>query len=357
MNTYNEELNTERKKNGVIRSLAILGFIGLIIIIGWLGVKAVQLAPSAFNSLASLADSVHKGADRQKTDDFTVTTDKAVVNDRETFVANWAEPKQNGTFVFSYECAEGVSIDLRDAGGIRSLSCDTDYNLGNVTKTELNVKSEQNRFTDVAYTIAFLPEEAIETTYSKRSTITIVNAGISPLAVNDDEAGVVEEGTPETIEEPEAVETEGETVETPRPTPTTPSQPKYVTKYVYQIPVSNPNGYTDLGVKSLGVGYLSGKTFVKTGSYKAGDNGAIQFEVKNTGTKTSNTWKYTATLPGGYVYESPTQAALKPNERAVITIGFVAPDKTGTAPYNITLNISGDNNSNNNFLLSAVLVK
>lgn len=355
MNTYNDEVNTERKKNGVIRTLAILGLIGLIIIIGWLGIKAVQLAPAAFNSLASLADSVYNNADRQRSSEFEIKTDKAVVNDRETFVATWNEPKQNGTFVFSYECTDGVSVDLRSNGEIRSLSCDTDYNLGDVNSVELNVKSEQNRFTDVAYTIAFLPEDAIETTYDKRSTITIVNAAISPIAVIDEEeeeiVEVPAEETP-TTETP----TTPTTPTTPAPTPR-PTQPKYVTKYVYQIPVSNPNGYTDLSIKPLGVGYISGKTFVKTGSYRAGENGAIQFEVKNIGTKTSNTWKYTATLPGGQVYESPTQAALKPNERAVISIGFVAPSKTGTAPYNISVSISGDSNTSNNYLLSAVLVK
>jgi hypothetical protein len=51
--------DTQSQKERVIKSLAILGLLGLIIIIAWGSVQAVKYFPTAVQSLASLADSVY----------------------------------------------------------------------------------------------------------------------------------------------------------------------------------------------------------------------------------------------------------------------------------------------------------
>ena len=44
------------KKQSVLKTLAIIGFIGIIIFIAWASVQLVNVLPSAFSSLASLAE-------------------------------------------------------------------------------------------------------------------------------------------------------------------------------------------------------------------------------------------------------------------------------------------------------------
>ena len=77
-------------------------------------------------------------------------------------------------------------------------------------------------------------------------------------------------------------------VETPvvvTPTPSTPPTPVFEQEFVYEIPTSDPNGVTDLSTAFIAVGEISNNRFIP-GTVEAGEGGAIQFSVKNFGTKT-----------------------------------------------------------------------
>ena len=87
-------------------------------------------------------------------------------------------------------------------------------------------------------------------------------------------------------------------------------------EYVYQIPTSNPNGIVDLETSYVGVGDSSGLT----DSLEKNDSGVLFFEVKNIGTKTSDDWRFTVSLPDNQTYTSERQLALKPNERATLAL-------------------------------------
>ncbi len=83
-----------------------------------------------------------------------------------------------------------------------------------------------------------------------------------------------------------------------------------------------------------------------TGKIKTEEAGAIQFEVKNYGTKTSEKWTFDVKLPDGSTYTSKKQAPLKPNERAVLTIGFLSDDDTSHT-FVVTLDEDTDRNARN----------
>lgn len=310
----NDVTTTQQKKESILKSLAIVGFISIIIFIAWLSVQLVNFVPSAFTSLASLAESLNQ---REQTTEETevasllVTSNTTLASVGELVTVTWNTAKAPGSYTFSYHCTEGVAIDLMSVDGIKSINCDTNYNLGDTDSLTLTIDSEKERFADLRYTVSFLGTNDTKPRASGTATITVVNADIPDDIANLDSESEQEETTP------------SETEQTPDTTTDQPSTPTYEQEYVYTIPTSDPNGTTDLGVRFLNTGTIIGNTFF-VGTLHQNENGALQFEVKNYGTKTSKDWTFSVTLPDGHTYESDTQSPLKPNERAVLTIGFTS---------------------------------
>lgn len=311
------DVTPQNKKRSFPFPLVVLGFISIIILLAWLSIKIVHLAPSAFSSLASLAETLNSRQEQardetESTNTIFVSSNVTLANAGETITLSWSEASVPGTFTFSYVCHDGVAIDLIDLAGVRNIECDTQYNIGNTTNLDLSIKSQKSRYTDVAYTVAFLGTNDTTPRASGTAQITVLNTDVQNSLTT-------------TIEEP-AVETDITTtpaVETPTETPVTVPVPTPVEEYVYTVPVSDPNGRTDLGVVYLGTGTIVGNTFFP-GLVQQSEAGAIQFAVKNYGTKTSSDWTFTVKLPDGTTYTSTNQLPLKPNERALLTIGFVA---------------------------------
>lgn len=348
---YMNTIPEQQKKDSVLKILAIGGLVGLIIIIAWLGIKLVTVLPNAFGSLASLAETVYNYQPLE----IDVTSDKDVVNSGEAITLSWTDPKPAGTFLLSYACVEGVALDIRIPGrGIETVPCEEEVELGDISMVDLSLTAEKNRFTEVPFLITFADSRTGAEDITFEKNITVVNVSIAPteVVVEPMEPTKPVEVIPEVIPKP---------LETPKPVPTKPVTLKPVPPVVivptYVIPVSNPNGYTDIAVRSLGAGRITNGRFVNVGILNRGENGAIQFEIKNIGTKTSNQFTYVAKLPDGTTYTSVTQKALKPNERAIITLGFSAVDNKDIRPFSTIVSVSGDSNQRNNSFSAAVEVK
>jgi hypothetical protein len=351
-------------KDGVLKTLAIGGFVGLIIIIAWLGIQLISVMPTAFSSLASLADSVYN----YKPVELVVANSKSVANAGEAFAISWNKPKQVGSFSFTYKCTEGVGVEIRTAEGqIEQVDCDNAFDLDDANTVDLTISSEKNRFSEIPYTISFIPNKESTPSATKENTVTVVNAMISPvvLEVATSTAPVItDEVKPVVITKPEVVATVPTTTAIkPTSKPTTPVvakpvvKPVAVSKPTLVVPVSNPLGFTDISIRSTGVGIMDvNNKFIHSGIMDNDLRGSIQFEIRNVGTKTSESFTYTATLPGGIVYTSPSQVALKPNERVVVTLGFDATELKGVESFNVKVNVTGDSNTNNNQFVSAVQV-
>ncbi len=343
---------TEEQKSAFTKVLAIFGFFALIILMVWLAVKIVGVVPNAFSSLASIADSVYNYQDDET---LSVATEKSVINAGESFTITWETLSTSGTYNFSFACTDGVAIEVRDdSGATRSLSCDTPLDVSDVQSLDIRVSSEKNRFTDVRYTLAFIPEDTKKDIITKEGLATIVNATIPTI-------GDVAEEEPAPVKEEPAVTTPDEVVVKPTPatpvvTTPKPTTPTYVEEVVYSAPVSDPNGQTDLQVTYKAVGIMVGSKFTPKSRIEVGEKGAIQFEIKNIGTKTSAAWSYEADLPSGIEYNSGTQKVLKPQERALITIGFEGISETGTEKFGVTVDTNGDNNSKNDAFTWAVSI-
>lgn len=326
----------EEKKDALTKTFAIVGFTALLIFVVWLAVQLVSIVPSAFSSLASLADSVYNYDAKQELE---VATDNSVANAGESFTISWTALRGVGEYSFSFVCTEGVALEAKNTDGeVVSLACDTPLSLGKNTSLDVLVASEKHRFVDVPYTITFAREGTEEGMKQTLKTVTIVNASIPT-------GGVLSTDT----KEPATV--------TPSVTPTTKPvvyKPATGANVVYTYPVSNPKGSIDLQVSYLGAGTLSQETFTKTITIDNDRNGAIKFEVKNNGTKTAEDWSYVAHLPFDITYTSPAQKALKPQERAIITLGFDGLSKNGTAKISVDVSAKNDVNDKNNKVTATV---
>lgn len=362
---------TEAKKSQVLKTLAIIGFLAVIALIAWFSVQLVNVAPNAFSSLASLADSVQQyqnqivdqREDKQDSSGtlLVVTSNKSLVDTGETIVLNWTEARVPGSYVFAYDCADGVAIDIVSEDGVRSVACNTNYNIGNVNTLAIAVDSEKDRYADVTYSLSFLGTSDVEPSATDSANLTVVNTKIALVTeteteivetetniVAEEEISTETEVAPEVVTETSEENTVEEVISEPETQPEVP-EPETVTyeqQFTYTIPVSDPNGRVDLSTRFLSVGTIVDNQFYTGDVYAIGE-GAIQFEVRNLGTKTSEEWTFRVSLPNGQQYDSGTQAVLKPNERATITIGFPAPERSGHT-FTVTLDTEEDGNALNN---------
>ena len=237
-------------------------------------------------------------------------------------------------------------------GDITPLPCETTHTLGHVSGVDLSINSEKNRFSDVPYTISFIPKGEEEAVADTTSTLVVVNASISPeVAVATTTPPVIV--PPETKPEPtKPATTTPVTPVTPKP----PVKPTYVQTYTYAIPVSNPNGFTDIATTFIKVGTISNGAIVTDGVIDNDTSATLLFEVKNIGTKTSNTFTYSVALPNGTTYVSGTQVALKPNERATIALGFDVANIIGIKSLSVNVTSSGETSTANNGFAGTITI-
>jgi hypothetical protein len=343
---------TPEKKEGLIKTLAIFGFIGLILSIAWLSVQLVKVFPSAVASLASLADSVyHYDPDKLKEIELGEVSKEIVAGD--TLDLNWKKEDKSGSYTIRFECDEEINIAVRSAeSDFADIECGKTYNLGSVDQASLTLASEVTEPVSVNYTLAYFRTNSQKESAAVSDTLTL-NPKVA-IEVPEEEVTVNERPITPKPNTGSGSEEPAPTTPT-RPTPT----PVYEYTYTYELPKSDPKGSTDLSVSYLGIGQISStNTFLNTGALKQNVPGAIQFVVHNIGTKTSEDWFFTAKLPGGITYESTKQTALKPNEKATLTFNFPAIDELELQKFSFSVETKDDKNTKNNQInWSTVVIK
>jgi len=342
----------ENTKNRVIKTLAILGLISIIIIGIWLSVQVVRVIPGAFSSLASIANSVQNN---RPLSTLTIATEKSIVNAGESFNISWTNLDKEGTYSFYYTCTDGTSVEIRTANGrISAMQCDNNITLPEGDYSlDITVSSERKRFIDIPFTISFNEPNQEEPLFQKNGKVTIINATI-PQSVDAAIRDTLEEQPQNEIEYEGIVKQEEEEKTAIRNTTepnTIPANSEVATPVetvLSYIPQSRPNGFIDLEITYLGIGTLDNNNFNPSGSIDKDSRGAIRFEVKNIGTKTSGNWAFKLILPSGFAFKSDEQNGLKPNEKAVYTLGFDNSSEAGNQPIFAELNVENDNNNTNN---------
>lgn len=336
--TTPEELHAAtEKKRKILNILAILGFLAMIVLVAILAVYVVRMLPSAFSSLANLAETINgRGGERT----ILISVDKSDLVSGDEVTLSWDASTLPGTYTFSYECTDGVAIEIRRDDTTREVRCDTVYSLGEADEVRLFITSEKLDDVSIPYTITFLRTNDTTPRASTEGTIAVAREG--EVATSDE--------TPEAPEGVVVVTPEVTTPSTPAPTTPVPPRPVARTEYYSYIPTSDPKGTTDLRVTFVEMGVVDGATLLGRNTFTGNTENFFRFEVRNVGTKTSEEWSYTATLPGDADFRRDDEKPLKPNERAVITVRFPIEKRSGGEQVKITVKTDGDRVSNNNTL-------
>jgi hypothetical protein len=300
---------SDTAKTLAVKILAIIGFSVTVVLIIWLAISIASRIPNLFNSLANIADSINL---RKEITSITVELEKTVVNAGEAFTLSWTDTRTTGMYRLGYTCVPGIALRFEDPqGNMRPLRCEEPLPLPHtVTELTLVASSSVDRFSDIVLTVQFAENDEVEP-LEGTAKLTIVNAQIP--------VGAQASSTPaeRTVAAPATTPTDVE--ETPRANPAPQVPQRTVTTIVY--PQSDPNGFTDLEVSIVSVGTMRNGVYIASG--RGSENyDAVQFRVKNIGTKTSSEWSFRGDIPGDSGYRSPSYAGLKPKEYMIFTMGF-----------------------------------
>ncbi len=336
----------QERKERIIKTLALFGLFAVIIFSAWLSVKIVTTLPSAITSLASLAETVYQYNPKAETAVNLIYTPEHLTTGIATTL-RWEKPFDNGSYSFSYACGKDIFLQITSKeSNFTGMDCETNYDLGNVDSASLLVHKDSTPDTDLNYTIYYFKTNKTTSSASTTASVGIIKGSEISISPSTNVEVTVENDKPIITS-------------TPVIKPITIPQPEPEYTYVYKIPVSNPEGSTDLAIKYLGIGTTdTNGNFVSTGSLKQNQSGSIQFSVQNIGTKTSKPWSFSAILPGNIAYTSKIQTPLKPNEKATLTISFTAIEDISNQKFTFELIATDDiNKKNNQISWSTAVVK
>lgn len=321
-----------------LRPLLVGGFIALVVVLVWLAVQLVAVLPGAFNSLASIAESIQN---YRPVNTLNMQTEQSIVGSGKDFVISWESPRRDGKLTFTYYCVDDVLIEIIDTETNLNthLDCGEEFPVTSNPLT-LRATTEEQRFVDFTYKLTYTPSGADIVTES--NTITIVNAQIADKTTDKDNE--IATSTPDTTTTDTVTATSEEvlyrTVEVP----------------TYKIPVSDPNGYTELSIAYVGTGVVRNNFFHQVSPIRPSDIIAARFAVKNIGTKTSDEWTFSTELSSGFNYNSGDQLPLKPNEEAILTVVFPNRLLAGTYSFIAEVDTDRDRASTNNDLHQLIKV-
>lgn len=138
-------------------------------------------------------------------------------------------------------------------------------------------------------------------------------------------------------------------------TPVTYGQPRTVTVPV-TVPPQGPYGRADLTVEITAVGYCTSdrvSSFRRDNEVPDGENGGMQFAVRNIGTNTSGSWDFEYDLPTSPALSRTVsnQRSLGPGDRVDYTLCFTEPRSGSNRTVRIDVDSGRDvseSNENNN---------
>lgn len=349
---------TPERKERILKSLAVLGLFGIIIFIAWVSVRIVSIFPSALQSLASLADTVYTYNPKAMKDIVIIPTTTPIVSGT-THTLRWEQQYANGQYTFSYQCRDGVAAEIATGENIFvEAECNKNYTLGAVNQADIIIHSEKQKEINFDYTLLYFKTNATKESISASDSFIVVNnrfteGDVPKVVITEDvitSTSTTATSSTTTTTATTSVTTTA-TSSTPVTPPKTPASPIVTNQtYTYSyLPESDPKGFTDLVVTYLGIGVKnSAGQFINNGKLYENVAGAIQFSVKNIGTKTSSDWTFATKLPGDNSFTSTRQNPLKPNEKATFVAAFPAIAETDLQKFSVAIKVSNDTDSTNN---------
>ncbi len=294
--------HAEPRASLVSNTLAIVGFLIVIVIVLWGLFNIGTLAAPWFSSLFG------KDADSIK------VTAPANVTSGIAFPISWKySTSEKGTYAFLYQCKDIVHFQTVGVGGATStVPCGAAFTVATTDNTLIvTPQLSGTASTSVPLSIVFIPSATTSPQVQGSATV-IVNPWRATT-------------TPPVVVQPSTS------------TPVTPVIPPATT-----TPPTTPRTPTATGPADLSV-YIT--SIVPDGS----GGGIATFDIGNVGLSSTGVYTFSAQLPtvGGYLYNSPLQASLAPGDHIVNTLRF---SQATSGVFTVSVTQSGnETNTVNNY--------
>ncbi|MES2223606.1 MAG: CARDB domain-containing protein [Patescibacteria group bacterium] len=328
-----------KKSNSIVRGAIIVAIILVLLFIALAIVKFVPKLISSFGTASVSLSSLFSPKEN-----ITVSA-PSEVKSGSPFTVSWknnvTEPA--GSLMWSYQCADNVTVEYTSTGGQRPVICNTLFPLPATGNSYSFVaKNSGTASVPVTMTVALYDADMKTVKVQGSTNMTVLAPGSTATVVSQYNPDYSATTTPSTNNNSTNTNTNGTTKTT---TKTTTNNTNYNTGVT--------NGTPDLSVSLVKVGRTQNDgSYISTNSFAENDRVTVIFKVTNTGTARSGTWSLRADLPtktqSDKVYVSNAQPALNPGDSYQMTISFDAFDPNGR---NIIITISNnDYNQSNNVL-------
>ena len=340
MNTSNQKY--AGAKGTAVKILAVLGLVVILFVALYGALSAIRSIPNVWQSMGSAFTSITSVFDGETNLNIVANPQTAVSGQPVTLSWNNFDDK-NGSYLFSYECADGVNFEiLFPTGGAKSFAfCDNQTNIL-VNNNSVNVVATLNNQDFLVVPVAV--------SFTKNGSDKISALGTYNLAVLKPTDNTTGKDTTDK-DKPKTGTTNTNTNNTNATT-------KVVTTTSNR---QNLYGLPDLSVRILETGIINRYTglFGASSYISSSDRVGIKFEVSNIGTNVANSWRFNASLPTNpyQLYPGGVQNPLYPGDKIQFTIGF---DNIQQRSGNqVTINIDPDNtiiesSESNNTLLHTI---
>ncbi len=288
----------EPKASLVSNTLAIVGFIIVIVIVLWGLFHIATLGAPWFSSLFGTGSNSIK------------VTAPANVTSGTAFPVSWKySTSEKGTYAFLYQCKDIVHFQAAGADGtLSTVPCGAAFTIASTNNTiTLTPQLSGTASTSVPLSIVFIPSATSSKQVQGNATVIVNPQTIPPIVIQPATT------TPVTLV-----------------IPTTPTTPPVAT------------GPTDLSVQITSV-------------VPDGSGGAVAtFDIGNDGLSSTGLYSFTAQLPtaDGYLYHSPTQSSLAPGDHIVNTLRF---SQAVSGIFSVVVDASAhESRTDNNYAASQV---
>ena len=318
MSDEQEALSPAEESTGmslVSNTLAIIGFVILVVVVVWGIFNIAKLSGFSFGNLFKSTPSVE------------ITAPHTASSGQPISLSWKSTSAAAGTYAFLYECKTGLSFATPgQTGTLNTIPCGTSIGVGSSTSATMTPVLALGTSTPIAFSVVFTPENG-SAKITGSATLSIVPASVASAAM------------------------QGATSSTAAASPAKPATAAQKSASGNGPLVAHTaSGPADLSVTIIASGYIdpSSGALLSNRAPQPGDVVGVEFDIANIGGSASGAYSFQAHLPtqSSYAYTSPAQVSLAPGAHIVNTLRFTQLAQGGGI-FSVVVNGSDSNSANN----------
>jgi hypothetical protein len=287
-------------------TLAIIGFVILIVIVIWGLIHIAALSTSSFGSWFSSSPKV------------TVTAPANATSGQAVTISWKTSDTSAGSYSFLYQCEQNFEFTTQAQNGLMNrIPCGASINVGSSTSAMIMPIVAGSSTVSVPVSIVFIPSSG--GTHSEGSATISVAPVVQVVQTQPAAQTTVQ---PSVSQKPAT-----QTTAKPTTKKTTPTY-SYATKHAsnYNLVAHSASGPADLSVRIIAVGVIDpySGALINRPPASPSDVVGVEFDIANIGGSSTGTWYFQAQLPipAPNTYTSVAQISLVPGAHILNTLRF-----------------------------------